>query len=322
MKKLIIFMVLITLSLTIQPYQVMAGGSGSYPNGAEAFLAGAIPPPGFYFINYAYYYGANDMYDDRGHKIDAFDDITVKADVLRFLWISKKKFLGADYGQHLFIPYLDVDLDFKVPVGPKNRKHYSDSGLPYLIYSPMVLAYHLLEGKFHVAISLVDIYVPSGQDDENLASVGHNFWTFEPVVGLTYMLNNWAFSAKLMYDWSTTQDDCPTIYGFEVDRDPGQEFHADYSISYGFSKALRVGVSGYYYKQTTDDDYQLRSDIPAPVQDLLKEDEGNQSEVLAYGPGIWYNHKNMFFSLRTQWETEAESKTEGQNFWFKFTYVF
>ena len=285
-------------------------------------MAGAIPPPGSYFINYMYYYGANDMRDDSGDKIEAFDGVKVLAEVLRFIWITEKKFLGADYGQHLFIPYLDVNLDFNVPVGPKNKTHYSDNDVPYLIYGPMVLAYHLMEGKFHVAISPADLYIPLGQDDENLAGVGHNYWTFEPVLGVTYMHNNWELSAKLMYDFSTTQDDCPTIYGFEVDRDPGQEFHVDYGLSYGCSKALRVGLTGYYYKQTTDDDYDLTSDIPAPVQDLLREDEGHRSEVFAIGPGIWYNYKNMFVTVKTQWEAEAESKTEGANIWFKFTYAF
>ena len=27
-------------------------GGGAYPNGAECFMAGAVPPPGTYFLNY------------------------------------------------------------------------------------------------------------------------------------------------------------------------------------------------------------------------------------------------------------------------------
>ena len=32
--------------------QAIAGGGQSYPNGAEAFMSGAIPPPGVYFLDY------------------------------------------------------------------------------------------------------------------------------------------------------------------------------------------------------------------------------------------------------------------------------
>lgn len=32
-------------------------GGGAYPNGAEDFMAGAVPPPGNYFINYFTYVG-------------------------------------------------------------------------------------------------------------------------------------------------------------------------------------------------------------------------------------------------------------------------
>jgi len=126
----------------------------------------------------------------------------------------------------------------------------------------------------------------------------------------------------MMYDFNTTQDDCPTPYGFNVDRDPGDEFHCDFSDSFGLSKSLRIGLSGYFYQQVTDDDYDIDKTLPPPVQALLKEDEGNHSSVCSLGPGIWYNYKNLFFSLRSQFEFEAKNKTEGVNVWGKITYAF
>ena len=302
--------------------QALAGGGQNYPNGAEAFLSGAVPPPGFYFIDYMYYYNADTMKDDNGDDIGAFDDVSVMANVFRFLWMSDKQILGGNWGMHMFVPVLDVDLNFKVPVGPEGTTSYDDTSVPYIIYSPFILSWHLMEGKLHVVTSLADIYIPAGQDDGNMASVGVNFWTIEPVLGVTYMVDNWEFSGKFMYDFNTSQDDYATVYGFQVDRDPGQEFHFDYSASYMISPGLRIGVNGYYYVQTTDDSYDLDDSIPVPVQDLLRADEGYRSTVFAVGPGIWYNNKNMFFSLRNQWEMAAENKTEGFNIWAKFTYAF
>ena len=314
--------VFLGLALVSAAGQAMAGGGQNYPNGAESFMSGAVPPPGFYFIDYLYYYSADTMKDDSGNDIAAFDDVSVLANVFRFLWVSEKTILGANYGQHLFVPVIGTDLNFKAPVGPENTNSYDDTDIPYLIYSPLVLAWHLQEGKLHVAASLVDLYIPKGQDDGNMASVGKNFWTFEPVVAVTWMNGPWAISGKFMYDFNTSQDRYPTVYGVEVDRDPGQEFHVDYSVSYGVSKALRLGINGYYYYQTTDDSYDLNDTIPAPVQELLKADEGYRSQVFAIGPGIWYNYKNMFFELRNQWEMGAQNKTEGYNIWAKFTYAF
>lgn len=320
MKKISMYCLAIFLIFGLNP--VFAGGGQSYPNGAEAFMSGAVPPPGFYFLDYLYHYSADSMKDDNGDDIDGFDDISVKANVFRFLWVSEKEILGANLCMHTFIPVLDVDIDFKGPVGPEAKRSYDDTGVPYVIVNPFVLAWHLNQGKLHIAASPADIYVPLGQDDGNLASVGQNFWTFEPILAVTYMHDKWEFSGKFMYDFNTTEEKSATIYGFEVDRDPGQEFHVDYSLSYAFTPSFRAGVNGYYYVQTTDDSYDLNDAIPATVQTLLKNDEDNRSQVFAVGPGVWYNHKNMFFSLRSQIETGAKNKTEGLGVWAKFTYAF
>ena len=42
----------------------MAGGGQSYPNGAEAFMSGAVPPPATYLLDYVYSYSADSMKDD------------------------------------------------------------------------------------------------------------------------------------------------------------------------------------------------------------------------------------------------------------------
>jgi len=300
-----------------------AGGSGVYPNGAEAFLVGVAPPPGFYFENYLSNYHADSMKDNSRNNIGAFDKLNVDAEVMRFIWISKHRILGGNYGQHLFIPLLHVSLDSNIPVGKERKKNFSDSGVPYIIYSPFILAHHFLGGKLHTVVSLVDIYIPTyGQDDNNLANVSHNYFTFEPVLAATYLPGNWEFSMKMMYDISTKQKNSPTIYGVNPDRKPGQEFHFDYSISYGLSKHLRAGISGFYYRQTTNDKYYIKNGTPAPVKTLLKTDESNKSEEYAVGPGIWYNYKNMFFSLREQFDLSAKNHTKGNTTWLKFIYAF
>ena len=81
----------------------MAGGGQSYPNGAEAFMAGAVPPPGNYFLDYAYYYSADTMKDDNGDAIGAFDDVSILANVFRYLWVSDTEIMGANLAMHALI---------------------------------------------------------------------------------------------------------------------------------------------------------------------------------------------------------------------------
>jgi hypothetical protein len=313
---------LAAMCLTV-PRLAAAGGSGAYPNGAEAFLVGMMPPPGFYAINYLNFYHADEMKDDDGDAIGAFDKSQVLAEVLRLVWISDQTVFGATWGQHLFIPWLAVDLDFNTAVGPRHKRSYSDRGVPYLIYSPCLLGWHLREGKLHVIVSLVDTYIPvGGEEDDNLAAVGRDFWTFEPLLALTWLHGQWEFSTKILYDFSTRQDDFPTIYGFAVDRTPGQELHGDFSVSRMVAAGLRLGVSGYAYTQTTDDDYHPGAEVPEPVRALLATDAGNRSRVFAAGPGLWYNWRNFFFELRSQFEFAARNKTEGSSHWFKVTGAF
>ena len=69
-------------------------------------------------------------------------------------------------------------------------------------------------------------------------------------------------------------------------------------------------MAGYYYQQTTDDEAN-----GVKVSD-------NKGRVVAFGPAIKYDYKNMSLSLKYLFETAAENRPEGDNLWFKFTYAF
>lgn len=319
------FLLAFFLSLVFLSQVAFAGGGKAYPLGAEGFLVGAAPPPGLTVLNYAYFYTADELKDSDGDEMAVFDDVTVWAEVLRFIYFTKKKLFGGTYGQHFFLLAVNVDMDFKAPVGPKHKKHYDDFDVPYLIYSPFLLSWHLMQGKLHLVLDIADIYIPlSNEDDDNLASVGRNFWTFEPVLAITYMFTpQLAASLKLMYDFNTEQDDYPTPMGVTIDRTPGQEFHFDWCVSYALRPNLRLGITGYYYRQVKNDDFDF-DDFSGPpaLKAALKDLEDNQGLVWAIGPGIWYQKGKLFLSLRAQFEFGAREMTEGQNVWFKLGYVF
>jgi len=211
---------------------------------------------------------------------------------------TDKQILGGLWGFHLFLPFANVD----VKIGDK---HESKFGLGDIILDPFILSWH---GKNWHAATGIDIYMPSGSYNRNdMANVGRNYWTFEPVIAGTYMTDNgFEASAKLMYDINTRNHDATQGNSTYLS---GQEFHLDYTLAKKISD-FSVGLSGYYYQQTTDDEAN-----GATVPD-------NKGRVVALGPALKYDYKNMSFSLKYQFETAAENRPEGDNLWFKFIYAF
>jgi len=275
------------------PASATEGGGGAYPNGAEDFMAGALPPPGTYFKNYLTYYTASKFKDNNGNDLIPDFKLKVAADVLRFIYVTDYKVFGANWAVHAFIPlaYQDVTL------GGRDDDRF---GLGDIIVDPIILGWHTK--NFHVTAGL-DIYIPTGSyNQDRLANTGRNYWTFEPVLGLTYLSDGgFEISAKFMYDYNTENDD--TNY------QSGQEFHVDYAVGYHIGKEWIVGLNGYYYQQVTEDERDGN-------------DAGNKGRVFALGPAVQYNYKNMSFTAKWQPEFEARNKPEGNKFWFNFVYAF
>lgn len=279
------------------------GGGGAYPNGAEDFMSGAVPPPGNYFINYFDYYSADKFADNSGNSSIPGFKLKVTADVLRFIHITDKQILGGFWGFHVFVPFMHVNVKTNTPLGSDSK-----TGLGDIIVDPFILSWH---GKNWHAATGIDIYIPTGSYDKNdLANVGRNYWTFEPILAGTYITDNgFEASAKLMYDINTRNNDASLMAQGAGTYRSGQEFHMDYTLTKKFAD-FSAGVAGYYYQQVTKDEAG-----GVAVND-------NKGRVFSFGPAFKYDYKNMAFSLKYQFETAAENRPEGNNLWFKFVYAF
>jgi hypothetical protein len=297
-----VFIVLFAAAVLLDPLSLAGpafateGGGGAYPNGAEDFMMGALPPPGTYFKNYLIYYTASKLRDNNGNDLVSNFDLKVAADVLRFIHVTNYKIFGANWAVHAFIPL--VYQDVKLGGGKDDR-----FGLGDIIVDPIILGWH--SKNFHVTAGL-DIYIPSGNyNKDRLANIGRNYWTFEPVLGVTYLSDSgFELSAKFMYDINTENNDSKYK--------SGQEFHVDYTIGYHIIKELAVGLGGYYYYQTTEDE----------LNGATVGSSGFEGRVFSIGPVVQYGYKNMSFTLKWQPEFEARNKPEGNKFWFNFVYAF
>lgn len=269
------------------------GGGGAYPNGAEDFMAGAVPPPGTYFLDYLTYYKADKFKDGSGNSSPF--NLKATVNVFRLLHVTNYKILGGFWGMHIFVPIANVDVT--VP-----GRSQSKTGLGDIIVDPFILSWHWK--NFHLVTGL-DIYIPTGEyDKNNLANLGRNYWTFEPLVGFTFLSDSgFEVSSKFMYDFNTKNDD--------TEYKSGQEFHFDYTIAQKFGN-FSVGLGGYYYKQMTND----------KLNGVKVDPDGFKGQVFAFGPQVKYDYKNMSFILKYQTETSVENRPEGDKFWFKFVYAF
>jgi len=272
-------------------------GGGAYPNGAEGFNAAALPPPGTYFLNYFTFYTADSFKDKDGNDAAAVPNFKLNAvaNVFRLVHMTKLDLLGGNVGMQLLLPIVNMD----VSVAGTNQKR---TGLGDVIVDPFIWAFH--SKNLHYAFGL-DIYIPTGTYDKNdLANISRNYWTFEPIAGLSYFSDDgYEFSTKVMYDFNTKNG--------ATDYQSGQEFHFDYTLAKKFG-AFTPGVGGYFYKQVTDDE----------LKGQKVGSDGAKGQVFAIGPQLKYDYKNMSFALKYQKELLVENKPEGHKLWFTMLYAF
>jgi hypothetical protein len=271
----------------------LAGGADAYPEGAEAFESGMVPPPGLHFVNYNLFYMASDLKDNDGETVPGVDlELNVFAEVLRFVYTSKVQILGGNWGMQAFIPIMRVSM-----------MDESKTGLGNIIIDPFIVSWH--RPCFHAAMGL-DIYLPTGAYDKNdMVNIGNNMVTFEPIFAFTYLPpNGWSWSMKFHYDISGENSD--------IKLKPGQEFHFDYGLGYKVHPKVKLGVAGYFYQQLTDDE----ADGVEVVDD--------RGRVFSIGPGVKFScpDKRMALEFRLQQEMAVRNRPSGTAIWAKLVYSF
>lgn len=297
--------VLVAITSLLFASGVMAKeGADQYPNGGENWLAGAMPPPGTYFKNYFGYYSGT-LRDGDGDKVSGAS-VSAWFDALRVIHVTDKKFLGANYTMHAIIPFAHQRM--------KLGGRASASGLGDIIVSPAVLAWH--SGNWHWVAAL-DFYLPTGKykSGDSRKSIGANYFSVEPAFAVTWLSpDGWEISGKFMYNIkSKNKSFRPELGAPKMDYKSGDEFHMDYLVGKRFGP-WGVGVSGYYVKQTTNDELDGRKISSS----LGPWSSGRKGEAFAIGPSLSYtNSSGMTFVAQWQHETYAKNRFRGDKAWFK-----
>lgn len=327
---------LVTSVILFPSLSAFAGGVNHEPLGAEAFLAGILPPPGFYIKEYFNYYTADKLKNDSGRTLNLarngaeLDKLEVYAASTRFLYISPLKILGGSLGAQTIVPWVrtSLKLDALVPGGSSEMSEHRNA-IGDITFGPN-LSWHSQNGLFHAASGL-DITAPTGPwNERRLVNIGTNVWSFSPVFAATVFLPwhpNFSAGIKMDYSFNTRNDDfiiSPSVAakignmsltGKKTHLSPGQEFHFDYGIEYALTKKgathqFRVGAFGYFYQQTTDD---------KTGEGRVKHDLGR---VFAIGPGVWWTYKKWVAEAHTAFETAVRNRPEGINTYLTVIYAF
>lgn len=275
------------------------GGGGMYPNGAEGIMAGALPPPGLYYLNYLTHYSADRLNDKDGNKLPVDFKVNATVNVSRIVYMTEHRILGGNLGFYGLVPLVHVNGSLSPAPGVKFSR--STSAVGDIAFSPFVLAWH--SKNWHSAAGL-EITAPTGQYDKNqVFNVGRNYWSYQPVFAGTYLTDNgWEFSGKFMYDINARNRD--------TDYKSGQEFHADYAVAY-HSGAWTYVAQGYYYQQVSDDH-----------GGTAAANNGNRGRVFAIGPAIKYDFQRFSLEAKYQKEMLVENRAQGDKFWLRLVLPF
>ena len=194
MERLFVFVIVVFAVgvCLVQPLSVFAaeGGVGHYVPGAFADFGDMAPPSGFALLNWFGYYngsaGAGKQLPEGG-LVAANLKATSYAEMLGAVYTSPYGILDGKFAAGVIIPYLWVDVTGSVtgPLGKTFTRSDSANGIGDMIFIPFWLNWTC--GDFKWAVQL-DVYAPTGAyNTGQLANVGLNYWTFEPMASFSWI---------------------------------------------------------------------------------------------------------------------------------------
>ena len=287
---------LVFLGMLFSAMPVLAGeGGDQYPNGAESWGAGMLPPPGtLALLNYFQVYsgdlknGSGDTVKIGGRTATVF----AVADAIRPVYQSKLKLFGGNMGWYVIVPTVYQ----RTTLGYQNDK----TGTGDITVQPFFLSYHFPKKNIHFA-TVVDFTLPTGyyNASDPRTSLGTGYVGIEPALAFTYLnKSGWEVSTKQHYHFNL--ENGTTKYT------SGQNYHFDYLAGKHIGN-FGIGAAGYFLKQTTDD---KQNGVVVPASGMY--DAGRKGQVLAIGPSVFYSTARGFqFMASYTHETLVENRFGG-----------
>jgi hypothetical protein len=229
------------------------------------------------------------------------------------VYTSPYGILDGKFAAGVIIPYVWVDVKGSVtgPLGNTFTREDKADGIGDMILIPFWL--HWTRGDFKWDVQL-EVYAPTGEyNTGQLANVGLNYWTFEPLVSFSYISKKIGleFSTYAGFDFNTKNE--------ATDYQSGDVFHIDTTIAehlplFGYG-IVGIGANAFYWKQITAD-----SGSGARLGSFEGRTEGI-GPVLSYISPTFCGHTIV---AEVKWlpELDVKNRLSGDNVWFKLAWLF
>ncbi|MGE4267262.1 MAG: transporter [Deferribacterales bacterium] len=268
-----------------------------YPLGSEGIKAASFPGPGFYYVMYNQYYTSDTNRDKDGDKKDIGFDVDSYAMAHRFVYVTDRKILGADYGMNVIVPVVNANL--KIDAAKVDESSF---GVGDITVEPIVMAWHRPQQDVTISLSFL---LPTGEYDENDAlSVGGDHYNITATAGTTLFTPDrlWSLSVLARYEKHSENRSQDLTYG------------DDFFFEWGAGRSIGlfdVGLSGYAHWQVTEDSGSAKTS-----DDL--------DRVYAAGPEIQVAIPQIKGQLRFKYlkEFDAEDTKEGDAVWVTLVKAF
>ncbi len=248
MKKLILAIVLsLAVVMMVTPASAMELWDPHLRGNDEGLAAGALPPPGFYFIDQLYMMPGLQLYDGNGNKVlgNHGTNLFVFVDAPILLWSTGCKFLCADYALAIAEPIVYTNLRVGAPGLSLAGDNWGTFGT---VLVPYILSWKLpCDWRVKTALSIT---MNDGSSNLSNSALGGNplktfmapsandYYDFIPELGISWLHNGWNVSADFFFSFETK--DSYTNY------QSGDAFFADYTITKTCGKwTFGLGASQY-----------------------------------------------------------------------------
>jgi len=292
------------------------GGSGHYLPGTFATLIDNGPTrPGWVGLaSYTYYSGEAQRsreFPIAGTRTRSLNAET-HAGVASVMYTIKPRVLGAHYSVAAAVPVVSLTVEGALtgPIISPQRKD-SVTSLGDVSVIPAYLAW--TNGNFQFN-GLLNIITPTGDYEVGrLANTGLNYWTFNPVIGVSYFHPERGFGGTVFSGVTLNTENSATDYH------SGSVVHVDGSLYqflpfFGLGN-IGIGANGFYYQQISGD-----SGAGAVLG-------GFEGRTVGVGPILSWLYENAHgttFLAEAKWLPELDTKRrlKGDLVWFKFAILF
>jgi hypothetical protein len=281
-------------------------GGAIWPVGAESYAtAAAVPKPHKWMLyEYTCFYSANELDDAKGQP-NGIPDFKLRvlavAGKLAYNWGIKTP-LG-EVGSWAAVPVLYQQLH--IPDGKYSRFDVSNVNIvPVALYNHKGIAYWYYELQFES--------LAAGYDATKPLNIGQHNYAFTPSFAFTLAPHKGSQNIMSRFDYTFNNPDHATHYH------SGNEFFWQYGAQQEIpGHRMSVGLTGYFYKQTTND---TLHGVPVVTTNADgTECVGYKGRTLALGPQVTFP-LGKHGALVVKWDHDmlVQNKPRGNAFWFQF----